>query len=64
MPMPSEVVRIRGANAYGSEDEQGQSEGESASPWFGRGVGGRRHWGGGHPFTHTRRWEIRGGETW
>ena len=23
MPMPSEVIRVRGANAYGSEDEQG-----------------------------------------
>ena len=64
MPMPSEVIRVRGADSYGSEDEQGHGEGESAFPRFRHGVGGRWHWEGRHSLTHTQRWEIRRGETW
>lgn len=58
MPMPSEVIRVRGADSYGSEDKQGHGEGESASPEFERGVGGRWHWDRGHPPIHTQRREI------
>jgi hypothetical protein len=62
--MPSEVIRVRGADSYASEDEQGHGEGEAASPRFERGVGGRWHWDRGHPFTRTRKWEIHGRGIW